>query len=125
MSTAPPASVPAPGGGASHDASDDSRHATGAPYDAIVIGAGPAGLAAAAHLAGGGARTLLVDAGQAIEARDHRDQGRLTSGVGGAGLYSDGKFSFHPAATALWSLDDEPTLRAAHEQVRERLLRPR
>lgn len=30
------------------------------------------------------------------------------SGVGGAGLYSDGKFSYFPSATALWTLD--PTL---------------
>src|SRR5438128_2076964 len=30
-------------------------------YDAVVVGAGPSGSAAAAHLASGGARVLLVD----------------------------------------------------------------
>ena len=68
----------------------------------VVVGAGPAGLFAAWHLAEQGARVVLVERGKPVETRA-RDFGQfrgrgildpesnLCFGEGGAGTYSDGK----------------------------------
>lgn len=79
-------------------------------FDAVVVGAGPAGLAASWSLARRGARALLVDAGGPLHERSRSSPGDLPAGVGGAGLFSDGKFSFFPAASALWALPDREAL---------------
>jgi uncharacterized protein len=84
-------------------------------FDAIVIGAGPAGLSAAAELAAAG-RCLVLEQGPPAPARDRRSPDDLLSGVGGAGLFSDGKHSFFPSATALWALPDAKALAAAFER---------
>src|SRR5688572_23893074 len=83
-------------------------------FDAIVIGAGPAGLSAAAELAAAG-RCLVLEQGPPAPARDRRSPDDLLSGVGGAGLFSDGKHSFFPSATALWQLPDRDALGAAFD----------
>lgn len=69
-----------------------------------VVGAGPAGLFAAWHLAEQGARVILLERGKPVETRA-RDFGRfrgrglldpesnLCFGEGGAGTYSDGKLT--------------------------------
>lgn len=81
-------------------------------YRSVVIGAGPAGLSAAAELSQVGS-CLLIDGGAAASARDRaRD---VLTGVGGAGLFSDGKHSFYPSATALWRLPDREALSAAFD----------
>ena len=69
----------------------------------VIIGAGPAGLATAqaAH----GLNPLLVEAGHPASERDQANDLDLVRGVGGAGLFSDGKFSFWPSASRLWQLD--------------------
>jgi uncharacterized protein len=82
-------------------------------FDAVVVGAGPAGLSAAAELAAAGARSLIVDGGLAIDARRRDDPRELLAGVGGAGLFSDGKHSFYPSATRLWALPDRDLLAGA------------
>lgn len=79
-------------------------------YRVLIVGGGPAGLAAANALRGFEDDVLLVDMGYRLEQRCHSEQRNLTSGLGGAGLYSDGKFSFHPSATALWTLEDTGAL---------------
>ncbi|MCF2828783.1 MULTISPECIES: hypothetical protein [unclassified Pseudoalteromonas] len=56
----------------------------------LVVGAGPAGLFAAMQLTSV-ANVILVDKGKCISEREHDDPADLASGVGGAGLYSDGK----------------------------------
>lgn len=68
----------------------------------IIVGAGPAGLFAALHLAEAGAQVTLLERGKPVEQR-MRDIGRLRSrgelnpesnicfGEGGAGTYTDGK----------------------------------
>ncbi len=69
-----------------------------------VIGAGPAGLFAAWHLAEHGARVILIERGKPVETRardfgQFRGRGRLDPesnicfGEGGAGTYSDGKLT--------------------------------
>ncbi|HEU4406074.1 MAG TPA: FAD-binding protein [Polyangiaceae bacterium] len=84
-------------------------------FDAVVIGAGPAGLSAAAELAAGG-RCLVLERGPPAGRRDRGSPDDLLSGVGGAGLFSDGKHSFFPATTALWALPDRAALAAAFER---------
>jgi uncharacterized protein len=74
-------------------------------YDVVIVGAGPAGLSANHALRNSSLRVLLLEEGTAAEARDRTKPIELLQGVGGAGLYSDGKHSFFPAATRLWTLD--------------------
>ncbi|MBB5854006.1 hypothetical protein ACFQ05_11915 [Amycolatopsis umgeniensis] len=71
--------------------------------DLIIVGAGPAGLAAAS--AARSMMPLVVEAGRIVRQRRHEDPVEAVQGVGGAGLFSDGKFSFWPSATKLWSLN--------------------
>ncbi|WP_350305162.1 FAD-dependent oxidoreductase [Photorhabdus viridis] len=84
-------------------------------YDVAIIGAGPAGLAAVQKLKGKGLRVALIDNGKAIHERDKDNLVEITEGHGGAGLFSDGKFSFFPSASALWELPNEQELRQAYE----------
>jgi uncharacterized protein len=88
-------------------------------FDAVVIGAGPAGLSAAASLRKAHARVAVLEMGKAVELRDRQAPVDLATGVGGAGLYSDGKFSAYPAATRLWGLEDQQSLRLAYEWLTE------
>jgi hypothetical protein len=81
--------------------------------DVLVVGAGPAGLSAAAACLARGLRFLVVEAGSRLAERNHTEQRTLGTGVGGSGLYSDGKFSFYPSATALWRVADRAALEAS------------
>lgn len=83
-------------------------------FDTVIIGAGPAGLAAAARLVRSGVAFVLIEAGEGIAARTLALNPSPASGVGGAGLYSDGKFSFFPSASELWTLDDHGSLQEAY-----------
>lgn len=85
--------------------------------DYLVVGAGPAGLAAASYLAERGRSFLLVEQGVAVGDRRHDTPEHLGQGVGGAGLYSDGKFSFFPSASALWMLRDRAALLDSYARV--------
>lgn len=80
----------------------------------IIIGMGPAGLAAAARLKGTGIQFTIIDGGKAVQDRDRYLPEDATRGHGGAGLFSDGKFSFFPSASELWSLPREEDLREAY-----------
>ncbi|KAF6825964.1 hypothetical protein CPLU01_09956 [Colletotrichum plurivorum] len=81
----------------------------------IIIGMGPAGLAAAARLKGTGIQFTIVDGGKAVQNRDRHLPEDATRGHGGAGLFSDGKFSFFPSASELWSLPRGADLREAYD----------
>ena len=83
-------------------------------FDAVVVGAGPAGLSAAAELSRSGS-VLLIEQGPKASARQRSVPEQVLSGVGGAGLFSDGKHPFFPAAQALWTLPDREALGAAYE----------
>jgi len=77
-------------------------------YDAIIVGAGPAGLFAARELIQGGLRVAVIDKGKAIEKRRcplkegkvdhclHCNPCNVMCGWGGAGAYSDGKLTLTP-----------------------------
>ena len=56
-----------------------------------------------------------MDEGKPVEERDRYSPLDLTRGHGGAGLFSDGKFSFFPSATALWTLEHAGALLAAYD----------
>lgn len=83
----------------------------------MVVGAGPAGLSAAAELASNGIDVQLVDLGDEASARDRDDPSSVITGVGGAGLFSDGKFSFYPSASGLWSTSDRDLLDLARDRT--------
>jgi len=87
----------------------------------VIIGAGPAGLAAAAACSARGLSVVLFEAGASVEDRNHAEHAGLTQGVGGAGLFSDGKFSFFPSATRLWRLQPETRLRQAYAWTSSKL----
>lgn len=85
------------------------------PFAAIVVGAGPAGLSAAAELAD--THTLLIDQGPRAPLRRRDSADEILCGIGGAGLFSDGKHSFFPSASALWTLPDREALSGAYEST--------
>ena len=92
-------------------------------YALIVVGAGPAGLAAAVHCVNAGHKTLVIETGRDCADRNHDSSEDIVTGVGGAGLYSDGKFSFFPSASKLWNLPDSDALTKAYNWFGS-LLRP-
>ncbi len=85
-------------------------------FDAVVVGAGPAGLSAAGELSRRGL-VLLIEQGGPTSFRRREVPEEVLSGVGGAGLFSDGKHSFFPSAQALWTLPDREALALAFSQT--------
>jgi uncharacterized protein len=88
-------------------------------YDVVIVGAGPAGLAAGVAARQLGAQVLIIEQGKPLSLRSHFDRADVISGIGGAGLYSDGKFSFYPSATALWSVRPTQVLSAGYKWLGE------
>ncbi len=86
--------------------------------DVIIIGAGIAGLAAAIACRNRGLDVVVLDRGPPLDERNRIDPSDIASGVGGAGLFSDGKFSFFPSATKLWHLKPQKDLIAAYDWFR-------
>lgn len=73
-------------------------------YDCILIGAGPSNISCANYLYYQGYKNfLIIDSGKDINQRDHNSSIDCVHGLGGAGLFSDGKFSFYPAGTYIWN----------------------
>src|SRR5690242_16509659 len=82
--------------------------------DVVVLGGGPAGLAAAIACSRSGLKVALLERGREAATRNRYDRHDIVAGIGGAGLYSDGKFSFHPSATQLWQVQPYSLLREAY-----------
>lgn len=83
-----------------------------------IIGGGPAGLGAAHALSCAGIDFELFDAGPSLRERRHDCADELGTGIGGAGLFSDGKFSYFPSGTHLYQLGNKPRLWRAYDKVR-------
>lgn len=71
--------------------------------EVLIIGAGPAGLAAGNYCIMNGIDTIIVESGSKLNERTRTEEDLLV-GVGGCGLYSDGKISHYPSATNLWKM---------------------
>ena len=84
-------------------------------YDVIIIGGGVSGLSAAYALSQKKQRVLVVDRGKHIFERQRIDKFDVANGIGGAGLFSDGKLSMYPSATNLWKLSKEDLITAYNE----------
>jgi uncharacterized FAD-dependent dehydrogenase len=82
--------------------------------DILIIGAGPAGLAAASCCLQEGLDFVIVEQGELLADRKISNPVDVTSGIGGAGLFSDGKLSYYPSGKGLWDLPAEETLRKAY-----------
>lgn len=89
-------------------------------YDVIVIGGGVSGLSAAYALVQNGLRVLVVERGKHIYQRNRSDMLDVSNGIGGAGLFSDGKLSMYPSASKLWKLQRKE-LETAYQYVRKLL----
>lgn len=87
-------------------------------YNTIIIGGGVSGLTAAYKLRLMGKRVVVLEHGKDIFYRKRSLPYDVANGVGGAGLYSDGKLSLYPSATKLWRLDDK-ALRNAYSEFKE------
>lgn len=79
-----------------------------------VIGAGPAGLAAACALRHRGIDVIVYESGKTLSKRQHDTAADIAVGVGGAGLFSDGKFSYYPSGTHVYRLAHRERLRKAY-----------
>jgi uncharacterized protein len=86
-----------------------------------IIGGGPAGLATGQALARYGIDFLLFEAGPTLAKRKHDVADQLGSGIGGAGLFSDGKFSFFPSGTHLYTLENRSRLHEAYGAIERQL----
>lgn len=73
-------------------------------YDVIVLGGGVSGLSAAFSLTLKKQRVLVVERGRHIYERQREKAFDVSNGIGGAGLFSDGKLSMYPSASKLWKL---------------------
>ncbi len=89
----------------------------------VIVGAGPAGLAAGISCLTSGIDFRIIDMGNSLEGRSHASLSDLGHGIGGAGLYSDGKFSFYPSATQLWLLEPRHDLEKSYEWMASELHR--
>ena len=84
-------------------------------YNTIIIGGGVSGLTAAYKLKKQGERVLVIESGKDIFLRRRNSPYDVANGIGGAGLYSDGKLSFYPSATQLWRLKESELTKAYME----------
>jgi uncharacterized FAD-dependent dehydrogenase len=88
-------------------------------YECVVVGAGPAGLAYASSLQEKNS-VLVLDLGKPVKERHRDNPEECVTGAGGAGLFSDGKFSFYPSGTHIWEQEEAP-LREAYRRLEKDL----
>lgn len=75
-------------------------------YNSVIIGGGVSGLIVAYKMKLMGKRVVVVEHGRDLFNRKRESPFDVANGIGGAGLYSDGKLSFYPSATELWKLEE-------------------
>ena len=83
----------------------------------LIIGGGPSGLSLAYTLSKFSSDFLLVEMGKPVKERDRDDKFSCLAGIGGAGLFSDGKFSFFPSGTHIWKVKDKDCLEKAYRDL--------
>jgi uncharacterized FAD-dependent dehydrogenase len=89
-------------------------------FDVVIIGTGPSGLACGCAINEKNKKVknkisfVIIDSGKSLKRRDRFDPFDIVAGLGGAGLFSDGKFSFFPSATHLWKLLNKDILKEAY-----------
>jgi uncharacterized protein len=77
-------------------------------YDVVLVGAGPANLSASYCLSmHTKIKFMMFESGNELSMRDRCSEIDSATGVGGAGFYSDGKFSYYPAGTNVWNLEQD------------------
>src|SRR5690349_16328525 len=84
----------------------------------LVIGAGPAGLSFGYSYGQLRKDFIIVDMGSSLDQRDRNDSFDCVAGLGGAGLFSDGKFSFFPSGTNIWKLTNQDLLQRAYGDLK-------
>ena len=87
----------------------------------LVIGLGPAGIMATYRLYNSNVSILAVDRGKPYFRRESTCPYDVANGFGGAGLFSDGKLSFFPAASNLWANTEKVKLRKSYDYVQTQL----
>lgn len=88
-------------------------------YDIVLIGAGPANITCANYLKKNNIDNfVIIDIGKNIELRDHNSGLDCVHGIGGAGLFSDGKFSFYPSGTYVWEKFNPEDLILGYEELK-------
>lgn len=92
-------------------------------FDTVVIGCGPSGLSVAHYLGTHKKDVLVIEKGKLLNERNELLEEDVASGVGGSGLFSDGKLSYFPSATRLWSLGNKNELMKAYQELKELLIR--
>lgn len=80
-----------------------------------IIGSGPAGLAAATICNQSNIDVMLFDCGKKHNERSHTTADDLGIGIGGAGLFSDGKFSFYPSGTHVYNLANKFHIKTSYD----------
>jgi uncharacterized protein len=92
-------------------------------FDTVVIGCGPSGLTVAHYLKTQNKDVIVIEKGKLLNKRNEVIPEDVAFGIGGAGLFSDGKLSYFPSATSLWSLGSKNDLNKAYQCLKQMLNR--
>jgi uncharacterized FAD-dependent dehydrogenase len=88
-------------------------------YDIVLIGAGPSNITCANYLIKNNINNfVIIDIGKDIGIRDHDLGLDCVHGLGGAGLFSDGKFSFYPSGTYIWEKFNQEDLAKGYVELK-------
>lgn len=88
-------------------------------FDVIIIGAGPSGILASSELNKANINHLVLEKGSELNQRDISIPFDVSYGFGGAGLFSDGKLSYPPAATYLWTHLNKNLLKKSYSIMKD------